>query len=124
VQTSQHANSGLPGLPKWFDPNDWEQLTYYALSEACRAPPDGTGCTGSPQLTLGHDSGVGALVAAAGDGLKATVCNGFPRNQMRPAAEFNVCDLLEGEENTDADDTYVQIQRSDVYNDFPRAVWP
>lgn len=124
VQTSQHASGSLSGLPTWFDANDWEQLTYYTLSEQCRAPPDGAGCAGEPRLILGKDQGIGALVAVAGAGLRATACNGITRDQVRPTSDFNVCDLLDSEENTDADDTYVPVQRTEQSNDFLRAVWP
>lgn len=124
VQTSQHANNTLSGLPTWFDANDWEQLIYYSLSEQCRAPPDGAGCAGEPQLVLGQDHGIGALVAAAGAPLRAITCDGESRDQVRPTADSNVCDLLDSEENTDADDTYVPTQRTEQSNDYLRAVWP
>lgn len=124
VQTSQHANNSLSGLPTWFDANDWEQLIYYSLSEQCRAPPDGAGCAAEPQLILGQNQGIGALVAAAGAPLPATACNGITRDQVRPTADSNVCDLLDSEHNTDADDAYVPAQRTEQSNDFLRAVWP
>jgi hypothetical protein len=124
VRTSQHANNSLSGMPTWFGANDWEQLIYYSLSEQCRAPPDGAGCAGEPQLILGQDQGIGALVAAAGAGLRSTACNGMTRDQVRPTSDSNVCDLLDSEENTDADDTYAPAQRTEQSNDSLRAVLP
>lgn len=124
AQTSQRANGSLSGLPAWFDANGWDKLIYYSLSEQCRAPPDGGGCAGEPQLILGQDQGIGALVTAAGAPLRATACNSISRDQVRPTVDSNVCDLLDSEENTNADDSYLPAQRTEQNNDFLRAVWP
>ena len=126
AQTSQHANTALSGLllPVWFDPNDWEQLIYYTFSQACRADnPTPPRCTGAPQLQLGAQSGINALVATTGRTLNDTTCNGAAvPNQARPSQ--NVCNYLDSDENTDVDDTYGQQLRSRTFNDYLREVSP
>lgn len=123
TQTSQHAHTDISGLlPEWFAANGWEQLTYYTLSEVCRAPPDGAGCAGALQLQLGGQSGINALVATTGRALNKTTCNGALRNQAAPSQD--VCDYLDSDENTDVNDTYGQQLRSPTFNDYFTVVPP
>jgi len=107
------------GLPAWYQSDHWDELTFYAVSQSCASPnvdcaPASTWLTllNGP-LPVGNKQ---ALVIAAGRALPSQLP--LPRNFSSLAS------YLETPENTDGNDTYVTLARSQSFNDVLVVVTP
>ncbi len=97
-------------LPPWFIKNRWHELVVYSVAPAC-AGNTHIRCSGLGFLTFDQQSTIYAVVAAAGKALDQSVCNNnMVYRQSRPeqGVSHNICDYLEGTENTDNDAVYAQ----------------
>lgn len=112
-------------LPTWFGANNWQNVTYYAVSP-CQI---GVGaalpglvsvalaalCGLTPSLSVDGNPSVDALVFTAGSRIAAV-------GQSRPCASVSGC--LEGSENTNGDPVFTSPIRSATNNDRLLIVWP
>lgn len=103
-------------LPAWVVPNQWDQLTYYAVADGCTSA--NMNCGGAGRLRVGNLTTVLAMTALAGSAISNTNCAGAAlANQVRPSA--SVCDYLDDAENTDGDDVFsaTNLRVASIYND-------
>ena len=108
-------------LPVWFGTNNWQNVTYYAVSP-CQI---GVGaivlgaltalCVTTGNLSVDGNTSVEAVVFTAGSRIAAL-------GQSRPCTSVSAC--LEGTENTNGDNVFVSPVRSATNNDRLLIVWP
>ena len=108
-------------LPVWFGTNNWQNVTYYAVSP-CQI---GVGaivlgaltalCAATGNLSVDGNTSVEAVVFTAGSRIAAL-------GQSRPCTSVSAC--LEGTENTNGDNVFVSPVRSATNNDRLLIVWP
>ena len=108
-------------LPVWFGTNNWQNVTYYAVSP-CQI---GVGaivlgaltalCAATGNLSVDGNTSVEAVVFTAGSRIAAL-------GQSRPCTSVSSC--LEGTENTNGDNVFVSPVRSATNNDRLLIVWP
>ena len=109
-------------LPAWFATNNWQNVTYYAVSP-CRVGAVGgipgtliaILCGSLGDITVDGNPNVHAVVFTAGSRIAAL-------GQNRPCA--SVPDCLDEAANTDGSDSFVTPARSPTVNDRLRIVWP
>jgi hypothetical protein len=113
------ANWGAE-LPGWFRTNNWQTVTYYAVSP-CRVGFVGgfvqtfidSLCDNNGDLTVAGTSPVHAVVFTAGQAISG---------QARPCANVSAC--LDDFQNQNLDSTFIQPVASATNNDRVLIVWP
>lgn len=113
------ANWGA--LPSWFGTNNWQNVTYYAVSP-CTVGPAGALqgsvdllCSALGRLTVGTNPNIDAVVFTAGRAIAAL-------GQARPCANVSAC--LDDALNRDLNDIFVEPVASATNNDRVLIVWP
>lgn len=107
-------------LPAWFGANNWQNVTYYAVSPcqigigAILLAPLTALCAAIGQLSV-DGSPADAIVFTAGSGIPAL-------GQARPCNNVSAC--LDDAENTNADKIFVSPAPSAINNDRILVVWP
>jgi len=124
-----NINAGCPAyvnwgaeLPAWFGTNNWQTVTYYAVS-ACRVGTVGgfvqtfidSLCATFGDLTVAGTPNVHAVVFTAGQAIAAL-------GQARPCANVSAC--LDDAANQDGNSTFVQPVASATNNDRVLIVRP
>lgn len=106
-------------LPSWFTDNAWDKVIVYVAAPAC-AGYGKSGCDGGGGfLTLDGQSSIQAMVADSGPLLSGIECQGWPPyDQTRPwPTNYQLCEYLETNENTDSDTVFTQPVSSATTND-------
>lgn len=106
-------------MPFWFLNNDWDKVIVYAAAPAC-AGDDKSNCNGGGGfLTLDGQGGIQAMVADSGSMLNGIECQGLPPyDQTRPwPTNYQICEYLETNENTNGDTVFTQPVSSVITND-------
>lgn len=106
-------------MPAWFADNGWDKVIVYMAAPACSGS-DTSNCNGGSNfLTLDGQTGIQAIVTNAGPALSGIECNVQPPySQTRPwPTNYEICEYLETNENTDGDTIFVQPVSSAITND-------
>ena len=113
-------------LPTWFTDNNWDKVIVYMVAPAC-VGQDKNNCNGGGGfLTLGSQGGIRVMVADSGRVLGGVECSGQPSyTQIRPwPTNYQICEYLETNENTDGDLIFIQPVSSATTNDVFLTVEP
>ncbi len=103
-------------LPAWFIENNWGSVIWYAVSDTCVGTAANNCASSGTLLNVNGNNQVRVAVAAAGQKLSQSNCNGAVFLPTRPG-NANICEYLDSEENTNADDVFVQLKRNNSFND-------